>query len=189
MEAAPKTYLRKGRRENIKAAVYLLRREDMEIIIANHQRLFKIDRRKTKIMLNSMLEYLSDGLKNDVLRTELSILFVNDKLIREMNRSYRGKDKTTDVLSFPQMSFNNSGNETVVMATEQPPLLGDIVINTYQAARQAEEYGVSLQSEIIRLLTHGFLHLLGYDHEKCIEDARCMRALERRIVRKLAILS
>lgn len=170
--------------ENIKVVAVILRHEDMEIIIANHQRLFKIDRRKTKMILNSMLEYLSDGLKNDVLRTELSILFVNDKIIREMNRSYRGKDKTTDVLSFPQMSFNNSGNETVVVAPEQPPLLGDIVINTYQAARQAEVYGVSLQSEIIRLLTHGFLHLLGYDHEKGKEEAKRMKALENKIFKK-----
>lgn len=159
----------------------------MEIIIANHQRLFKIDRRKTKIILNSMLECLSDGLKNNVLHTELSILFVNDKLIMEMNRNYRGKNKITDVLSFPQMSFNNSENETVMMALKQPPLLGDIVINTYQAARQAERYGVNLQSEIIRLLTHGFLHLLGYDHEKDKEEAKRMKALENKIFKKIRL--
>ena len=87
---------------------------------------------------------------------ELSILLTTDKEIQQLNAQYRGKDAPTDVLSFPQLE-------------DEPPdgsaLLGDIVISMETANRQADEHGVSFQEEILRLLIHGLLHLLGYDHE------------------------
>ncbi len=103
---------------------------------------------------------------------EVSVLFVNDAGMRRLNHLYRGIDRTTDVLSFPLIS-------------EKPPLhharqllLGDIVISLPQAKRQAEEYGTNLNQELARLLVHGLLHLLGYDHEKSSYRAAKMRRLE-----------
>ena len=88
--------------------------------------------------------------------------------MRALNRRYRGKDRSTDVLSFPA----------------PPPLLGDLVISVPYAARQARRRGQRLSREIERLLLHGYLHLLGYDHET---DGGEMDALEARLKRRLAL--
>lgn len=78
-----------------------------------------------------------------------------------LNLQYRGIDRTTDVLSFPQM------NESQISDLKsQVCLLGDIAINLHKAERQAAEYGLTLDEELKRLLIHGLLHLAGYDHEK-----------------------
>jgi probable rRNA maturation factor len=81
--------------------------------------------------------------------------------MRVLNRLHRGIDSTTDVLSFPQLGGfpfpPGSGSEL---------MLGDIVINLHKAERQAKEYGVPFYDELKRLLIHGLLHLLGYDHER-----------------------
>lgn len=98
--------------------------------------------------------------------TQVSLLLCNDDLIRELNRLYRGKDSPTDVLSFPQ---------------NDPVLLGDVVISLDTAARQASELGTNLQGEVERLLVHGLLHLLGYDHETD-EGASVMRAREEAVL-------
>ena len=94
--------------------------------------------------------------------------------MRELNRNYRGKDKTTDVLSFPQLEGRvmpgGSGN------------LGDIVISPAQARRQAAERKERFSDELTLLLIHGLLHLLGYDHERGAGDARIMRRKEREIL-------
>lgn len=84
--------------------------------------------------------------------TEISVLFTDDKNMRELNRSFRNLDKTTDVLSFPQ-GFDENNH-----------ILGDILISLDSALRQAETYQVDTENEIERLLVHGILHLLGYDH-------------------------
>jgi len=114
---------------------------------------------------------------------EISIVFAGDRFMRGLNLAWRGKDKTTDVLSFPM-------EDDVWACADRPagllPLeLGDIVISVPQAIRQAKEYGVMLSEEIARLLVHGTLHLLGYDHERGTAEARAMRALEAAIVRKM----
>lgn len=95
--------------------------------------------------------------------TEISVLFTDDKNMREINRSYRNIDKTTDVLSFPQ-GFDDDNH-----------VLGDILISLDSALRQAETYQVDTENEIERLLVHGILHLLGYDH---------MEKRERKIMRE-----
>jgi probable rRNA maturation factor len=99
---------------------------------------------------------------------ELSVVFCDDTFIHTLNRDYRGKDKPTDVLSFPQ------GPETDV--------LGDIVISVPTAARQAEERGHPVGQEVEWLFLHGLLHLLGYDDatdEEAEEmNRRARRALE-----------
>jgi probable rRNA maturation factor len=96
---------------------------------------------------------------------ELSLLLTGDAQVRELNRTHRGKDKATDVLSFP---------------SESPAFLGDIAISVDTARRQAAEYDATLQNEVNRLLIHGLLHLLGHDHIEPAERA-VMEAEERRL--------
>ena len=124
--------------------------------------------------LQKMLEDLAQRILNDLDRpdTELSVLVTGDDEIRELNRQYRGLDRPTDVLAFPQLhSDNNSGNAG-------HDLLGDVVISRQRAEVQAREQGVQFDIEMRRLLAHGILHLLGYDHEGSDEDAVAMRELE-----------
>ncbi len=96
--------------------------------------------------------------------------------MRELNLQYRGKDKTTDVLSFSQL-------ETITPNF----VLGDIVINLPQAKRQALEHGLTFYNEISWLLVHGLLHLLGYDHEKNKYQARKMREMEKELLSALPL--
>jgi probable rRNA maturation factor len=100
----------------------------------------------------------------------ISISLVDDAAIRAINREHRGKDKPTDVLSFPLEPE----------ATSPERLLGDIVISIDTARRQAAAYDAPLQREIYRLLIHGLLHVLGHDHEEAGERAR-MEGEERRL--------
>lgn len=102
---------------------------------------------------------------------EVSVLFCGDRLMAGLNRRWRGLDRSTDVLAFPA--------EAVAAG-----FLGDIVISLPYAARQARRRGESLAREIDRLLVHGYLHLLGYDHET---DDGEMEALEARLRRKFGI--
>ena len=93
---------------------------------------------------------------------ELSVLFTSDSEIQALNKDYRGKDSPTDVLSFSQLE----GEESLV-----PPLsLGDLVISLDTAERQAKEFDVSFENEILRLTIHGILHLFGYDHENVSQE-------------------
>ncbi|HEY6003507.1 MAG TPA: rRNA maturation RNase YbeY [Anaeromyxobacter sp.] len=97
---------------------------------------------------------------------ELSLLVVGDRRIRSLNRKWRGKDRATDVLSFPLSDPPGIG-----------PVLGDVVMSVETAARRARMDGRSISRELERYLAHGILHLLGYDHERP-EDARRMAAKE-----------
>jgi probable rRNA maturation factor len=98
---------------------------------------------------------------------ELSLLFTDDAAIRELNRRWRGKDKPTNVLSFPQAS--PEGGEQ---------LLGDIVLGYDTVASEAALAGKPLQEHMAHLIVHGFLHLIGYDHE-AEDEAEAMEELER----------
>jgi probable rRNA maturation factor len=113
-------------------------------------------------------------------RCELSLLLLGDSGIRRLNREFRGKDKATDVLSFPQLEPAYEPRQAVVAAaSDAPPLaLGDIVISIDTARRQARELGQHISNRIRMLLIHGMLHLLGYDHERSIAEARRMFARE-----------
>lgn len=103
---------------------------------------------------------------------EVSVLFCADTRMRTLNRRYRGRDKTTDVLAFPAASGGG--------------FLGDIVISVPYAAREARRRREPREREIDRLLLHGFLHLLGYDHET---DHGQMDALEGRLRGRLGLAS
>jgi probable rRNA maturation factor len=107
---------------------------------------------------------------------DVTIVFVSDRAMRTLNRTWRGKRGTTDVLSFPAglAEFENLFEGT----------LGDIVVSVEQAARQAGEQGLSLDAEIAQLILHGLLHLCGYDHET---DNGEMNRLEVRLRRRLGV--
>lgn len=92
---------------------------------------------------------------------EISVTFVDNSRIHELNREYRGKDSATDVLSFPL----GENGEYDIDEDNGCKLLGDIVISMERAMEQAELYGHSLQREVAYLTVHSMLHLLGYDHE------------------------
>ena len=98
-----------------------------------------------------------------------TVAFVSDKSIRKLNQQFRGMDKATDVLSFP---------------ADEPDSLGDVAVSVDTAAAQANENGLSFESEIAQLILHGLLHLSGYDHER---DNGEMNRLELRLRRKLRI--
>lgn len=105
----------------------------------------------------------------------LSLMFVRDAEIAQLNAQHRGKDRPTDVLSFPLEPDVMDGGEDIVER-----MLGDIVISLDTASRQAQEYDAPLVAEVERLLIHGILHLLGHDHEAPGERAE-MEAEERRL--------
>lgn len=112
-------------------------------------------------VLQRMMDYTatSEGISDNA---EMSINFVTNQEIQELNRNYRQKDQPTDVLSFALQAPNI--DEVEIIGEEIPVTLGDIVISIDQAKVQAMEYNHSLQREIGFLAVHGFLHLLGYDH-------------------------
>lgn len=109
---------------------------------------------------------------------ELGILFVGDQRMRSLNRRYRDKDRTTDVLAFAMREAPHS----------TASLLGDVVIAVPTALRQAKQGQRSLDEELTVLLVHGILHLCGYDHERSEKEARRMHRRERMVLRSLAQL-
>lgn len=126
-----------------------------------------------------------EGLVTFVLRemncpdnTDVSLSFVSDERIHELNREYRGIDRPTDVLSFEcdNVPFED---EDIDQAMEYE--LGDVIIATDVATRQTHEYGTTFEEEVTLLVVHGLLHLCGYDH---IEDdeAEIMEGLERKLI-------
>jgi probable rRNA maturation factor len=114
---------------------------------------------------------------------EVSIWITDEDELHTLNRTYRNVDSSTDVLSF---GADDDDDTPFVSAPDQPRYLGDLAISFPHAVRQAEEYGHSLQRELSYLLTHGLLHLLGYDHEQP-DDARVMRGREEALLGALGI--
>jgi rRNA maturation RNase YbeY len=111
---------------------------------------------------------------------ELSLTLTSDTSIRVLNRDYRKKDLPTDVLSFSQIEERDGAppDPRAVRNTLGMPL-GDVVISIDTALVQSREYGVAPAARLRTLLIHGFLHLLGYDHERSPAEARKMFARER----------
>lgn len=114
---------------------------------------------------------------------EVSVSFVDNTEIRRLNKLYRNKDKSTDVLSFPlgENGVYDINNETGAC------LLGDVVISIETAIRQANMYNHSLEREVGFLTVHSMLHLLGYDHETSSLDAAKMREKEEQVLEYLGI--
>ncbi|GIQ65342.1 endoribonuclease YbeY [Paenibacillus cisolokensis] len=134
-----------------------------------------IARLEQLLQLAGEAEGLTDG--------EVALTFVDDAEIRRLNREYRNIDRPTDVLSFamreesdgePGIIFGDGGPEP----EEFPEMLGDIIISIERAKEQSEQYGHSLEREIGFLFVHGFLHLIGYDHQDEASEAVMMEKQE-----------
>jgi len=120
-----------------------------------------------------------------------TVAFVSDRKMQQLNKQFRGKNSTTDVLSFPHEPdefMSNElqfvGDEPVNSSLQDSNFLGDIVISAEQAERQAKENGLTFENEIKQLILHGLLHLCGYDHET---DNGEMNAREHELRDKLGI--
>ncbi|MET3208888.1 UNVERIFIED_CONTAM: putative rRNA maturation factor [Paenibacillus sp. PvR008] len=129
-------------------------------------------------LLNTLLE--EAGKVEGVTDGEVALTFVNDEQIHELNRDYRGIDRPTDVLSFAMKETLDEELEIIYELDDEGPLddvpdvLGDIIISVQTAQAQSEEYGHSIEREIGFLFVHGFLHLLGYDHQDEASEAEMM---------------
>ncbi len=115
-------------------------------------------------MVSNILKALSIDKK------EVSLLFCDNKTIKRLNKDFRSKDYPTDVLAFE---------------SNEDSYIGDIAISLEKVAEQANKYEVSFEKEMLRLLTHGILHLLGYDHERSNTEKRNMHKLEERVLKEV----
>ena len=138
----------------------------MAIEVLNRQRLVRIDRRRVASLAERTLAAI------DKQGRGLAVVFVRDKAMRNLNLRFRGRDETTDVLSFPIDHHSRVADD----------LVGEVVISTDTALRQAGEAGHSLEHEIDELVIHGVLHLCGYDHQT---DSGEMNRLELKLRREL----
>lgn len=127
-----------------------------------------VDSRQLKSVAKKLLREVDEA------DSALSLSLVDDPEIQELNREHRGKNKPTDVLSFPLYEAGEAS------PGDGERLLGDVVISIDTARRQAADYDAPLQNELYRLLIHGILHVLGHDHEEPAERA-AMEAEERRL--------
>jgi len=154
------------------------------IYLSNRTRNAGLDTRSLSATLTRLLAEIGEA------DTSVSLVFVRDRAMREINRLHRGKDATTDVLSFPLYppeAFDRRGQTRphgYVPGFER--MLGDIVISVDAAERQAAAYDVSPDREIERLLIHAVLHLAGHDHEDAGERTRMERE-ERRLARSIGM--
>lgn len=114
---------------------------------------------------------------------EVSVTFVDNERIRELNAEFRGIDRETDVLSFP--IGDDGGFE--VNPDNDAIILGDIVVSLEKAKEQAEEYSHSFKRELAFLITHSLFHLLGYDHVDGGEEEKIMFAKQERVLERLGI--
>jgi probable rRNA maturation factor len=140
----------------------------MEILINNEFPEIKVDARKIKQQIGKVLTSL------DCNQHEISILFIGDQRIRDLNNQFRDIDRPTDVLSFPQILAGE-------LETSGALILGDVVISLETAQYQSEEHGLSFEEELTLLLIHGILHLLGYDHEISDQEEKRMRSKTREL--------
>jgi len=123
----------------------------MPIVIENRQKKINVDRRSVRLTMSKIMKYLNCS---DML---ISLLFVDDREITDINRHYLDRDCPTNVLAF-SLAQGEFGNIN-------PNILGDIVISTDTAHRDACESGIEFNDELAFLMIHGVLHLLNYDHE------------------------
>jgi probable rRNA maturation factor len=153
------------------------------IYVDNRTRGAGLDTRRLVRTLETLLAEIGEA------GSSVSLTFVRDPAMRELNREHRGKDAPTDVLSFPihpPDTFDRTGRTRSRRgapdgkAPEPERMLGDIVISVDTALRQAADYDAPLEREVQRLLIHGVLHLAGHDHMEPDEGAR-MEAEERRL--------
>ena len=153
--------------------------DKIKVIITNDQKEIKIPtgvRMLIRRCCNAVL--VNENFEGSA---EISVRFVDDEIIHELNREYRHVDRSTDVLSFGENGVYDINHDTGAK------ILGDIVISMQHAVMQADLYGHSLQREIAFLTVHSMLHLLGYDHEaEGLERVR-MREKEEAVLTQLGL--
>ena len=115
---------------------------------------------------------------------EVSVRFTSDKEVKALNASWRGKDRATNVLSFPML---DPAELPSLARAEGESLLGDIVVAHGVCAEEAAAKGISVRDHARHLVVHGMLHLLGYDHERGDAEAEAMEAAERRALAALGV--
>jgi probable rRNA maturation factor len=140
------------------------------IEVVNRQRKLTLECERWQAFVSRAMKLLP------VAAADVTIAFVSDRAMRELNRLWRHKQGTTDVLSFPATQD--------LFEMGDGPNLGDVVISAEQAARQAKEHGLTFDQEIAQLILHGLIHLCGYDHST---DNGEMDRLELRLRKKLGI--
>ncbi len=140
-----------------------------EVTVLDRQRAVRI----SPVRIAAFAEFALGRLRR--VGAQVTVVLVGDRAMRGLNRRWRGIDRTTDVLSFPQLEGPGGGLH--------PELLGDVVISVPAAGRQAGAGGCCLSAELDRLLVHGLLHLVGYEHEGDPAGARAMRRREEAILR------
>lgn len=155
--------------------------EKIRVIISNRQKAVKIPTGLRMLIRRCCHAVLQMEQFPDP--AEISVTFVDNEQIHEMNLQYRNKDSATDVLSFP---MGEDGHYDVNHETGAR-ILGDIVISVPRAVEQANTYGHSLEREIGFLTAHSMLHLLGYDHEQGGLDRVRMREKEERVMQALGL--
>ncbi|MGD0279333.1 MAG: rRNA maturation RNase YbeY [Smithella sp.] len=144
----------------------------MKIQIENRQTRIKIRRRKIRSMVLDILRIL------DCRDKEISISFVDDETIKQLNKQYMGRDKATNVLSFSLQEGECGGIN--------PQILGDIIISIQTAQRDAIKGRLTIEQEIDFLIIHGILHLLGYNHENTTKkETSRMRQKEKELFDKI----
>ena len=143
----------------------------MKIWMQNLQEHTPLDLRRIRKEVRKILAELA------VPDAELSILFVGDEQIRDLNRRYLHRDKATNILAFPMQEGEFSGLH--------PSLLGDLVISVEAAKRQSNRFGLNQMGMITLLIIHGILHLRGYEHERSRKQAQEMALKQKELLRKV----
>ncbi|MGB9891008.1 rRNA maturation RNase YbeY [Thermodesulfovibrio yellowstonii] len=155
----------------------------ISVEVINRQRKIRVASKKVISRIKKIVSFLYETkdqklskiiIKNPAFLL-ISVIFVGDKKMKELNSKYRGKNSVTDILSFPYLENEPSGNL----------FLGEIIINPKKVFSQAKQYNKTFWQELDRMLAHGILHLLGYDHEVSDSEARKMRKLEQKILSNL----
>ena len=138
----------------------------LKIYFENSQTVFKVSYKLKMLVRRAILETLRyEGQTGSY---EVSVTFIDNAGIHELNREYRNVDRPTDVLSFPQIDYG--------LGEIAEGMIGDVVLSLERAKEQADEFGHSFERECAFLCVHSTLHLLGYDHELSDEDDADMRA-------------
>ena len=143
----------------------------MEVVVQKRQKRHKVRAAEVRKTAEKILSDLGCH------ECELSILLVDDDEMTHLNLEYLGRDHPTNVLAFPM----REGKDKHL----HPDLLGDVIISTETAQREAQDRGVTVKEEMAQLLVHGILHLLGYDHEGAPDEAATMEAKELEILSRL----
>jgi rRNA maturation RNase YbeY len=141
----------------------------MSVLVRSHLRHARIDQPRLAHLAQAILSSIDEA------SATLSVVLIGDRAMRGLNRQYRKKNCTTDVLAFSMRE--GPGPSSL--------LIGDVVISVATAAKQARQLGRSLDEELTVLLVHGILHLCGYDHERSEREAKRMQRRERWVLRRL----